>query len=74
MEKKIIIVKDNMRVRPRKSEVSRLLADNNKAKKILKWKPGFSGIKGLRKGLLSTINWFEENHELYKEKYKVYNI
>lgn len=74
MEKKIIIVRDNIRIRPRKSEVNRLLADNNKAKNILKWKSRFSGIKGLRKGLQSTINWFEENHEVYNEKYSVYNI
>jgi len=44
--KKIKIRKDTNRVRPKKSEVLRLLSSNTKAKKILKWKPKYRGLNG----------------------------
>ena len=33
-------------MRPKKSEVTRLISSNTKAKKILKWKPLFGNKKG----------------------------
>ena len=39
---KIKISNDENRLRPERSEVNRLLADNTKAKEILKWEPIFS--------------------------------
>ncbi len=74
MGKKVSVAKDNNRVRPINSEVNRLLANNKKAKKILKWKPNYQGIKGMRSGLSNTINWFEKNQYFYKDKFKIYNI
>lgn len=70
LKKKIIIKKDKKRVRPKKSEVDQLLCDNKKAKKILKWKPKYSGLKGLDNGLKKTIQWFgdEENLNSYNAK------
>jgi len=44
---------DPARLRPERSEVLRLRADNSKAKKMLGWSPGVS----LRAGLLQTIDW-----------------
>ena len=52
------------RVRAKNSEVNRLLASNAKAKKILKWKPEYGGIKGFKKGLEKTINWFSDPENL----------
>lgn len=56
------------RLRPAKSEVERLWANNSKAQRLLGWKPEYSGIEGLRQGLKLTINWFSihENRERYR--------
>ncbi len=71
---KIKISTDENRLRPEKSEVNRLLADNTKAKEILKWEPIFSGRDGLKTGLQNTIKWMskKENFNFYKSKQ--YNI
>ena len=58
----ISIVNDNKRVRPKNSEVERLLCDNQKLLKCSSWKPQYD----LKQGLIGTINWFQENRHLYK--------
>jgi len=68
MNSKIDIVFDYKRVRPKKSEVANLLCNNSKAKKVLKWKPKYSGSLGLELGLKNTIEWFKENSENYKNQ------
>ena len=62
------IVTDNKRIRPKKSEVNRLISSNLKAKKLLNWSPKLKGSKGFKEGLKKTIEWFnkEENLKLYK--------
>lgn len=50
------------RVRPEKSEVERLCADNRKAREILDWQPRVS----LEEGLAQTIVWMQENNERYR--------
>lgn len=62
------IVREEARVRPRESEVERLLADNTKANELIGWSPEFSGEQGLRHGLKRTISWFtvRENLEHYR--------
>jgi NAD dependent epimerase/dehydratase len=64
----IEIITDEQRIRPGKSEVERLLAENTKAKNLLNWTPKYSGQKGLRHGLQKTIDWFikPENLQAYK--------
>tara|TARA_Y100000389_G_scaffold204304_1_gene256144 strand:- start:933 stop:1937 length:1005 start_codon:yes stop_codon:yes gene_type:complete len=71
MKKDITIIKDNSRVRPKKSEVMSLLADSSKAKKIINWKPKYVGKNGLVEGLKLTIKWFRFNRSEYynHEKY-----
>ena len=64
----IMIEEDTKRKRPIKSEVDRLMADNSKAKKLLKWAPEHS----LEKGLKKTIEWFKENNTKYKSD--IYNV
>jgi NAD dependent epimerase/dehydratase len=61
---------DQQRLRPAKSEVERLFSDNGKAARLLGWRPEHGGIKGLRRGLKETIDWFRvpENLALYKAK------
>jgi NAD dependent epimerase/dehydratase len=74
MGRKVEVVKDDVRMRPLKSEVERLLAENRKAAELLGWKPEFAGPGGLKKGLAETIEWFTrpENAERYRsEGYKL---
>ena len=59
---------DRPRFRPKNSEVTRLLADNSKARKVLNWSPNYYGESGLNKGLTETIEWFKNPKNL--EKYK----
>jgi NAD dependent epimerase/dehydratase len=73
VNKDVYLKQSNLRKRHFNTEVERLIADNAKAKKILKWKPSYSGRKGLIKGLIETIEWFKKSENL--EKYKdIYNI
>ena len=74
MKKKLIIKVDKNRIRPKKSEVNRLLSTNIKAKKLLKWKPELNNQDGLEKGLKLTINWFEKNVDKINFKSKIYNL
>ncbi len=64
----IKIVVDEKRIRPNKSEVMKLLANSEKAKKLIYWVPEFSFEEGLKK----TIDWISENKNLYDSK--KYNI
>lgn len=74
MGQKVKINKDSKRIRPPKSEVDRLCADNRKAKKLLGWQPEYAGVNGLKRGLKETIDWFTniENQKNYKPD--IYNI
>ena len=73
-ETDIKIISDHKRIRPKSGEVYRLKADNTKAKKILKWKPLYSGKNGLKKGLKETIEWFSNSENMSKYKTNIYNI
>lgn len=71
---RIEIVTDEVRLRPDKSEVERLWADNQRARELLGWRPGFGGREGLRRGLAETAEWFADpaNLAMYKpERYQV---
>jgi dTDP-glucose 4,6-dehydratase len=56
------IVIDKDRLRPQKSEVQRLLSDNQRARKILGWEPQVS----LRDGLQKTIEWIKSHQSFYQ--------
>ncbi|MBI4835164.1 MAG: GDP-mannose 4,6-dehydratase [Planctomycetes bacterium] len=60
--RKIKVVFDDKRIRPPKSEVERLLADNNKAHDLINWEPTVS----LEEGLKKTISWVRQNIKRYK--------
>jgi len=74
MGAEIEIICENERLRPDKSEVERLWASNEKAAKMLQWKPEYPGKEGFRRGLQATAEWFSnpENLKLYKTD--IYNI
>lgn len=74
MGAKIEIETDDIRLRPEKSEVERLWADNRKAFEVTGWQPDYAGRDGLRRGMSETINWFcnPANFSLYKaDRYNI---
>lgn len=74
MNKKVELVSSQERMRPRKSEVTRLWADNSKARDLLNWSPKFAGLEGFNKGLETTINWFTDPSNLNRYKAEIYNV
>lgn len=64
----LTIETDAERLRPEKSEVERLWADNSKARQLIDWKPEFGGLDGFRRGIEKTVDWFNvpENRAQYK--------
>ena len=68
VNKKILSKKN--RLRPKNSEVERLLGDNTKIKKLTNWKSKTS----LDEGLVKTIYWFKKNFKKLKSKSNLYNI
>jgi dTDP-glucose 4,6-dehydratase len=74
MNTKVVVNTDNKRVRPKNSEVERLIADNSKAKKLFGWEPRYVGTEGLKKGLTETIEWFLKPENLKQYKSDIYNL
>lgn len=74
MGKSIEIETDEVRIRPEKSEVERLWADNQKAKELLGWEPSYGGMDGFKRGLKETAEWFMNVVNLSQYKADVYNI
>lgn len=62
------IVCEEERLRPKKSEVNRLLGSNEKIKRLTNWKP----IYNFEEGLAETIEFFKNNLDRYK--IDIYNI
>lgn len=65
-----IIVQDEERMRPDKSEVFRLYGSNQKLKEFTGWVPDYS----LQDGIAETIEWFREKENLKQYKTDIYNI
>lgn len=65
---RITLHEETKRLRPEGSEVERLLADTEKARKTMGWQPAYAGPDGLRRALDETIDWFRnpENLKLYR--------
>ena len=74
MNAEIEIETDEERLRPEKSEVNRLWADNGKAKRLLGWEPQYGGCEGFKCGLRETADWFTKPENLRCYKADIYNI
>ena len=57
LERKLAVTRDNQRVRPKASEVTRLCGCGKLAYKLCKFSPAYSLVDGLRE----TINWMRTN-------------
>ncbi len=62
------------RIRPKKSEVFRLIASNKKAAKILNWKPRFSNKTNLKRALITTYEWYKNPNNLKNFYTDDYNL
>ncbi|MBE6047062.1 MAG: NAD-dependent epimerase/dehydratase family protein [Clostridium sp.] len=62
------IICDEDRLRPEKSEVNRLWADNRKIKAVTGWSPKYT----LEEGLKNTIEWIGNNMHYFKTD--IYNL
>lgn len=74
MGTEVEIETEQIRLRPDKSEVERLWADNSKAKKLTGWAPLYGGRDGFARGLRDTAAWFSDKENLKRYKADIYNI
>lgn len=74
MNADVEVVTDDDRVRPDASEVERLWASNEKAKRLIGWEPAYAGKDGLKRGLEETIAWFSDPAHQALYKADLYNI
>lgn len=65
---------ENERLRPDNSEVERLWASNEKAKKLIGWSPEYGGLEGFRRGISETVEWFSRPENLIGYKVDIYNV
>ncbi len=63
-----VIITDNDRIRPKKSEVERLLGSNEKLKALTSWEQRYT----FAEGITETIDWIRDNLSSYKTD--IYNI
>jgi NAD dependent epimerase/dehydratase len=70
MKSDVSFVTDDVRLRPKNSEVFRLFCDNSKIKKIAGYSPEITINNGLQK----TIDWFTEPKNLKRYKAEIYNV
>ena len=64
------IISDDIRLRPEKSEVDRLLGSNEKIRRLTGWHPKTS----LKQGIRETIAWFKDAENLRRYKWDHYNV
>ena len=70
IEPSAVIVSDDVRLRPEKSEVERLLGSTEKLKKLTGWSPSYSFDEALQ----LTIEWFRNKENLLSYKSDIYNV
>lgn len=74
MRADIEIVTDEQRLRPQRSEVERLCAASDKARRLLGWQPTYGGRDGLQRGLTETIAWFTDPVHLTRYRAGSYTL
>jgi NAD dependent epimerase/dehydratase len=70
MNSEAIIISEDLRKRPAKSEVERLVCDNGMIRKLTDWKSEIP----LREGLITTIEWFMSDEHSGRYKSDMYNV
>ena len=70
MSSDVILINEEQRKRPKKSEVFRLWCDNKKIKKLINYEPKID----IRNGLKRTIDWITKPENLKMYKSEIYNV
>ena len=70
MSSDVILINDEQRKRPKKSEVFRLCCDNKKIKELVSYEPEVD----IRNGLKKTIDWITKPENLKMYKSEIYNV
>jgi len=70
MQSDVRFITDNQRLRPKDSEVFRLLGDNSLIKELTGWQPEYS----IDNGMKETVAWFAKIENLSKYKSNIYNL
>jgi NAD dependent epimerase/dehydratase len=65
-----LVIDDEQRLRPAKSEVERLVCDNRLIRELAGWSPRTP----LREGLEQTVSWFRDERNLARYKPEAYNV
>ncbi len=68
--RKAEIIREDIRLRPEKSEVERLIGANEKIKKLTGWQPKHD----FKVGLQETFEWFKDPKNLTRYKTDIYNL
>jgi NAD dependent epimerase/dehydratase len=68
------IVSEEERLRPDLSEVERLFAGIEKARRLTNWVPQYSGREGFARGLAETVEWFRDPRNLSFYKPNLYMV
>jgi dTDP-glucose 4,6-dehydratase len=74
LERRLEIVTEPARLRPAASEVARLCADAERARRLLGWMPAHGGEAGLRRGLRATAEWFARPENLARYPARAYAV
>ena len=74
MDVEVTVETEEKRLRPEKSEVDRLLADNSKVQTLTGWMPSWAGEDGLHSGLRETAAWFTRSENLAHYKVGRYTV
>jgi nucleoside-diphosphate-sugar epimerase len=70
MQSDVRFITDEQRLRPKDSEVFRLMGDNKLIKELTGWQPDYS----FEQGLQETFAWFKNQENLKKYKPGLYNL
>lgn len=70
----VTVTEDSQRLRPQKSEVERLFADNNKLIATTGFSPAYGQMDGFRRGIAETVDWFKDPANLAQYKADRYNV
>jgi len=70
LDRRVKIIVEEKRKRPKDSEVERLLGSNKKIKTLTGWCPQYD----LEKGIEETISWFKKEENLNRYKTWMYNV
>jgi NAD dependent epimerase/dehydratase len=67
---KAMITSEDIRIRPKKSEVERLLGSNEKIRRLTGWQPEYT----LKQGIRETIEWYRNAENIRRYKWNLYNV